>query len=261
MGDPRQLGPEGTCGAYDRPVRSPSGWIGQLGPRIRAVHGGLHPVSALKIAAGRHDDVRLLGVQLTGSHPRGVANTAVEVAAGEYGAPGFEISPGERVVDVGANVGAFAVLAARQGATVDAYEPHPETFVHLERNTAGLAVRCVRAAVVAAPPEGGTTALETSRESDTRHRLGEGGIAVPAVSLAEVIEPGCDLLKLDCEGAEFELVGGTPAEAWRGVRRVACEVHPWAGKVGTFAGRLEDLGFRVRAEPRRAGLAVVFALR
>lgn len=241
---------------------SASGWLRQLGPRARAVRGGLHPVSALKIAAGRHDDVRLGGVRLAGPHPRGVANTAVEVAAGEYSGPGFEIRPGERVVDVGANVGAFAVLAANRGASVEAYEPHPETFVHLERNTAGLDVRCARAAVVGQAPPGRTVALEPSGESDTRHRVGERGIEVPAVGMAEVIAAaGCDLLKIDCEGAEFELVESPAPEAWNAVRRVVCEVHPWAGEVEDLARGLERLGFTVSREPRRAGLAMVFASR
>ena len=240
---------------------SPSGWLTQLGPRVRAVRGGLHPVSALKVAAGRHDDVRLRGVRLTGPHPRGVANTAVEIAAGEYSAPGFEVRPGDRVVDVGANVGVFSVLAASSGASVTAYEPHPETFAHLERNTAGLPVHCVQAAVVAADPPAGMVALATSEESDTRHRLGERGIEVAAVAVAEVIGAGCDLLKIDCEGAEFELLDGAPPEAWRAVRRIACEAHPWAGEVEDLARALERLGFAVRWEPRRAGLAIVFATR
>ncbi|MGI9082268.1 MAG: FkbM family methyltransferase [Thermoleophilaceae bacterium] len=238
-----------------------SGWIRHLRPRARAVRGGLHPISALKIAAGRHDDVRLAGVRLTGAHPRGVANTAVEVAAGEYAAPGFEIAPGDRVVDVGANVGAFAVLAARRGAGVEAYEPHPETFVHLERNAAGLAVKCVQAAVVARSPPRGTVTLELDRDSDTRHRVGGSGIEVPAVTLAEAVAGGCDLLKLDCEGAEFELLEATPEDSWREVRRIACEVHPWAGSVEALAGRLSGIGFETRVEPRRAGLTLLFARR
>jgi len=238
-----------------------SGWLHQLRPRVRAVRGGLHPISALKIAAGRHDDVRLAGVRLTGPHPRGVANTAVEIAAGEYAAAGFEIEAGDRVVDVGANVGAFAVLAARQGARVDAYEPHPETFAHLRRNAAGLGVRCVEAAVVARVPSRGTVALELDPDSDTRHRVGGAGIDVPAVTLAEAIAGGCDLLKIDCEGAEFELLNATPDDSWEGVRRIACEVHPWAGAVEALAGRLSDVGFETRVEPRRAGLALLFARR
>ena len=240
---------------------SPSGWLRQLGPRVRAVRGGLHPASALKVAAGRHDDVRLHGVTLGGPHPRGVANTAVEVAAGEYSAPGFGVHPGDRVVDVGANVGAFAVLAASRGASVVAYEPHPGTFAYLERNTAGLTVRCVQAAVVGVAPASGTVTLAESRESDTHHRLGERGIDVPALGVAEVIGPGCDLMKIDCEGAEFQLLGGASPEAWRAVRRIVCEAHPWAGEVEDLARGLERLGFAVWWEPRRADLAVVFATR
>ena len=242
-------------------MASASGWVRQLAPRVRAVRGGLHPVSALRIAVGRHDDVRLCGIALTGPHPRGVANTAVEVAAGEYSAPGFEIEPGDRVIDVGANVGAFAVLAARRGASVTAYEPHPRTFEHLVRNTAALDVRCVAAAVLGAAPEGGTVALEQSEESDTRHRVGSQGVEVRAVGVEEVIAPGCDLLKLDCEGAEFGVVEGAPDDAWSGVRRVACEVHPWAGDAARLEARLGELGFRTWSEPRRAGLAIVFAVR
>lgn len=205
--------------------------------------------------------MRLRGVRLSGPNPRGVANTAVAIAAGEYAAPGFEIAPGDRVVDVGANVGAFAVLAASSGAFVDAYEPHPETCAHLRRNTAGLGVRCVHAAIVAKAPTHGTVMLAIDPASDTRHRVDQAGIEVPAVTLAEAIGGGCDLLKLDCEGSEFELVAGTPADSLLRARRVACEVHPWAGEAHALAGRLASLGFQTRIEPRGAGLSLLFAVR
>jgi FkbM family methyltransferase len=210
---------------------SVSGWLAQLPSRARAVRGGLSPLSVLKIAAGRHGDVLLGGVRLRGPSPRGVANTAVEIAAGEYAAPGFEIAVGERVVDCGANVGAFAVWAAIKGASVTAYEPHPVTFDWLARNTAGLPVHCVRAAIVAEAPAGGTVALGIDPAADTHHSLGGGStsIDVPAVTLATAIGEGCDLLKLDCEGAEFDLLAETPDAALRRARRIACEIHDWSG--------------------------------
>lgn len=232
-----------------------------MGPRARAVRGGLHPTSALKIALGRHDDVRLRGVRLGGEDPRAVAATAVEVAAGEYAAHGFGVSAGERVVDAGANVGAFAVLAARAGAQVVAYEPHPATFEYLARNTAGLGVRCVRAALVA-EASGPTVALSLASGSDTHHRVGACGevVEVPAVTLAEAIGEGCDLLKLDVEGSEFELLLGARQEVLGRARRIACEVHPWAGAAEDLAARLRDCGHRVELRPKRHGLALLFAL-
>jgi hypothetical protein len=114
--------------------------------------------------------------------------------------------------------------------------------------------------VVATPPDSGTVALETGG-SDTQHRVGREGLEVPALGLAEAVGRGCDLLKLDCEGAEFELLGETDPEVWARVRRVACEVHPWAGAAAPFVERLEASGFRVRLEPRGAGLSLAFGLR
>ena len=241
---------------------SAAGWLAQLRPRVRAVRGGLHPGSALKIALGRHDDVRLRGVRLSGPDGRGLANTVVEVAAGEYAARGFAVDPGDRVVDGGANVGAFAVLAARAGALVGAYEPHPETFRHLERNTAGLGVRCVQAALVADAADP-TVALAVDGGADTHHRVGAGGevLHVPALALAEAIGDGCDLLKLDVEGSEFELLMGTPDDVLARVRRIACEVHPWAGEAAALCERLESVGHRVELRSKREGLALIFARR
>lgn len=239
---------------------SPAGWLAQAPSRVRAVRGGMHPASLAKIALGRHDDVRLRGVRMSGPDPRSVANTAVEVAAGEYAAAGFSIAPGERVVDGGANVGAFAVLAARSGARVEAYEPHPGTFRHLERNTDGLGVRCMQAALVAEAGEP-TVTLATGDGSDTHHRLGGEGdaVRVPAVTLADAIGEGCDLLKLDVEGTEFPLLLRTPGDVVARARRVACEVHPWAGDARELTGRLEALGHRVELRSKRDGLALLFA--
>ena len=47
---------------------------------------------------------------------------------------GISISPGDIVLDVGANIGAFTLFAAQHGARVYAYEPIPATFELLQRN-------------------------------------------------------------------------------------------------------------------------------
>jgi FkbM family methyltransferase len=51
-----------------------------------------------------------------------------------YFQEGVSISPGEIVLDVGANIGVFTLFAARQGAQVYAYEPVPPTFEVLQHN-------------------------------------------------------------------------------------------------------------------------------
>jgi 2-polyprenyl-3-methyl-5-hydroxy-6-metoxy-1,4-benzoquinol methylase len=51
-----------------------------------------------------------------------------------YFQEGVSISPGDIVLDVGANIGVFALGAAKQGAHVYAYEPVPATFELLQQN-------------------------------------------------------------------------------------------------------------------------------
>src|SRR6267378_6461606 len=51
-----------------------------------------------------------------------------------YFQEGVSILPGDIVFDVGANIGVFALCAAKQGAHVYAYEPIPATFELLQQN-------------------------------------------------------------------------------------------------------------------------------
>jgi FkbM family methyltransferase len=51
-----------------------------------------------------------------------------------YFQEGVSISHGDIVLDVGANIGVFALCAAKQGAQVYAYEPIPGTFELLQQN-------------------------------------------------------------------------------------------------------------------------------
>jgi FkbM family methyltransferase len=57
----------------------------------------------------------------------------------EYAPVGRPLSPGDRVIDIGANIGAFTILAARivgPAGQVIAVEPATDTFRQLERNLA-----------------------------------------------------------------------------------------------------------------------------
>ena len=53
-----------------------------------------------------------------------------------------------------------------------------------------------------------------------------------------------DLVKLDCEGAEWEILEDDAA--WRSVRNLAMEFHLWAGyTVEELRSRITQLGFRI----------------
>jgi hypothetical protein len=84
----------------------------------------------------------------------------------------------------------------------------------------------------------------------------DGGITVDVVSFDELMDEFTDvsLVKLDCEGSEYEIVLHSSPRAWERVRRVVIEYHAVPGRDPLdVVERLESLGLRlVRAQARAA---------
>ncbi len=70
-------------------------------------------------------------------------------------------------------------------------------------------------------------------------------VDVPTVTLADVVGSGCDLLKLDCEGAEFEALLGADDDTLRRAQRIILEFHRIAGSAEVIVDRLEAAGMTV----------------
>jgi FkbM family methyltransferase len=180
---------------------------------------------------------------------------------GEYARIGPPIGRGWTVVDIGAAHGAFALTAARAGASrVIAVEPSPDTFAllgeNLRRNGAAR-VETYRTAVGATD---GTASLALSPrggvENSTAARApGLPRIDVPMTRLASLFETAkirrCDYLKLDCEGGEFDALLAASDATLARVERICLEYHDdvCAHSSPELVARLERAGFTVRREP------------
>jgi FkbM family methyltransferase len=227
--------------------------VSSVGTWARLLRAGLHPVSALRLRRGRHDDIRFRGRPIAGADRARLAWMAVHIWGGEYDVPGFVPGRGDRVADLGANIGVFSVLAASRGARVTAVEPSAETFAWLERNAAPFGVECRRAAVVGRLPASGAVELARDARGDTANHLAglrpddasAPGEEVPALAFSALLAEGYDLVKLDVEGAEFDLIAGTPLEALAGLRRLVAEVHRSAGEPAELDARLTAAGMTV----------------
>src|SRR4051794_17434477 len=74
--------------------------------------------------------------------PDAMVSSLIEVLEGEYESGYF--GDGLRVLDIGANAGAFSIWAAHRwpGSKIDAYEPNPGTFSLLQANTRFYSMIC-----------------------------------------------------------------------------------------------------------------------
>jgi FkbM family methyltransferase len=161
------------------------------------------------------------------------------------------------VVDVGAHVGSFTLWLAEQypGVRAVCFEPDPDAFRYLTRNARGLGAALHQRAVGASS---GTKTLHRpiagGGVSTLRVTAGGDEVAVEVVSLEEVLAalPDVSLLKVDCEGCEYELLLDAPAASWQCVRRVVLEYHAVRGREpSALVDLLETLGPRlVRARPK-----------
>ncbi|MDP3790211.1 MAG: FkbM family methyltransferase, partial [Candidatus Omnitrophota bacterium] len=78
---------------------------------------------------------------------------------------------------------------------------------------------------------------------------GSGGfIEIDTVSLSDIFDDNglshCDFLKMDCEGAEYEILYNTPLEYLKRIKSISMEYHD-NGDISGLASFLEENGFKV----------------
>jgi len=191
-----------------------------------------------------------------------------------YTPPGFEIGSDEAVVDLGANIGVFAVFAgARTRGPVVAVEPSPENLPFLRRNLEMNGCPHARVLPCAVSDETGTAQLFLARKGVTNQifpgRTGsDDSVEVEATTLERIVEDqGLDrigFLKMDCEGAEGLVLRSASPELLARIRCIAMEFHDDASPMshGQIQELLETNGFAVELRWNgRAATGLLFARR
>lgn len=172
------------------------------------------------------------------------------------------LAPGGTFVDVGANIGYFALLGATAvgaGGRVVALEPHPHIAAELRANVSINRLPQVSVLELAASSEAGTATLAGFREDGNwgAAKLSEdsGDADVPAfpvrcAPLDAILDDAdvgpVDLVKIDVEGAEPRVLEGM-RDGLRAGRygRVLVELHPW--EYADFGAELEAMDGAMRA--------------
>jgi FkbM family methyltransferase len=129
------------------------------------------------------------------------------------------VKEGMTVVDIGANVGYYTLLAARlvgPKGRVYAFEPSPENFNLLSRNVEANGYKNVILIPKAVSDRTGTAILRIDRASSGGHSLssfrgGADSIEVETISLDDYFACSREtigVLKMDAEGAEVAILDG-----------------------------------------------------
>jgi FkbM family methyltransferase len=182
----------------------------------------------------------------------------------KYGAP---IGAGWQIIDVGAGIGEFTLLAALRHPDnmVYACEPFPQSFTLLQENLKLNEATNVRAFAEAVSDETGALVLDLSSGEPLQvqsfavesGQASQDMLSVPSVSLADLFArlglERCHLLKLDCEGAEYTILFNTPEAILARIERIVMEYHDNANAYThqDLVHYLQKKGFQVKTNPNQ----------
>lgn len=173
------------------------------------------------------------------------------------------------IIDIGANIGVFSVLTAKlYSGRVVACEPLDENCETLRANLRRNQVDNVSVTPKAVVAENGpVTFVATEHLSvggrvvrDRAGRVPGTEITVPGISvtsvLSEFLDNGIDLIKVDCEGGEYEIMSQITKSVSERIRAFTFEVHDLDAyrNVRCFRSDLERrLGYRTLYRPDAFG--------
>ena len=144
------------------------------------------------------------------------------------------------MIDIGAGTGEYTLYAAtaitRPGGRVFAFEPFPESFALLRENLQLNNINNVCTLPEAIGAEAGELVLDLAsgeplQFQSRREKVAgeETSLRVKSLSLAGALEKteleSCDLLKLDCEGAEYAILFAASQSVLEHIRHIVMEYH------------------------------------
>lgn len=164
-----------------------------------------------------------------------------------------KLLPNDIVVDIGAYVGEYSLYCATKNVTaIYAYEPTPNTFELLQKNTINKKViKIFNKAVVGNDIT--KTQLHLSKgigvtNSIVKTHAKKKVITVPCIRYEEAIK-NTSVVKIDVEGAEYTYNIFQPH-----IRAFIIEFHPisgmdWMGKAHKIMNQLENEGYNPLCKP------------
>lgn len=174
----------------------------------------------------------------------------------------YQVFPGDLedtgvVIDIGGNIGAFSVFAVANGAkTVHAFEPDTLNYGVLQANIAANGLGdVIHPHRLGVSREGGTFELRQGQGASfltgAKTIVGEAARQLPhaGTEMVETISlerafglvgsPYCDVLKIDCEGSEYDIIEGATPDVLNKARYIVMEFH--GAEVAVFGAMIAKL--------------------
>ncbi len=194
----------------------------------------------------------------------------------QYLPEGFMFKTDATVIDIGGHIGSFAALAGilAKNGRVYTFEPDTDNFRQLQENISINKLGNVRAHNMAVTNTSGKRTFFKDHLNCAEggfFKKGGSSVEVPTLTLEDIFRTNnitsCDLLKIDCEGSEYEILLGAPDSILNKIKKISMELHNenffsitdprfQRAKLLTF---LKSKGFSLREQKENRMHSLVFA--
>ena len=190
----------------------------------------------------------------------------------EYSGSNFRINANDVIIDIGAHVGLFTLYASQycKNGTIFCFEPVDENYDILVDNITQNNLKNVKPFKSAVSKSESTITIYRKKDeaghsmfSFTSHAL-----KVDSISLKKIIDENsvnqCNLIKIDCEGAEYEIIESLPLEYFKKISKLIIEYHFADSKpklVNDLKTKLMTASFKISTVSHSSDMGLLYAIK
>lgn len=189
----------------------------------------------------------------------------------EYRIKEFEILENDVIIDIGGHIGLFALYASimSPNGKIISIEPYPPNFLLLKENITNNNLNNIIFINKAVTDANKNIELFIDTCDDAAHSIysnGKNSIRIDGITLEEIIIKNkiskCDMLKMDCEGAEFEIIRTLSDNDLLRIEKLCLEYHLKENNsthLDELKNRLEKMNYHVNIKPTNNFLGMLYA--
>ena len=189
----------------------------------------------------------------------------------DYEMPGFSINKEDIVIDIGAHIGLFSLFASQywKNGKIFSYEPIKENYKIWKENIEVNKIENIISFNSAVSKQ--TNKLKIFINSDdSAHSIFESEknfIEVDSTTIKSIFDKNkienCNLLKFDCEGAEYQIIESIPKEYFFKIEKMIIEYHLANEKPEMYKKLIENLknnSFEIKIKKLSDSMGMIYAI-
>ena len=190
----------------------------------------------------------------------------------EYEAPGFEIKENDTIIDVGGHIGLFMLFCEQfcPKGKIYCFEPASDNYRIFLDNIKLNNFKNIFSFNIAVSKQDGNIPLYLNDDA-SGHSIflkNSNSIQVDSITLQKIFDLNnikkCNLLKLDCEGSEYEIIDSLPENYFSMIDKMIIEYH-FAEKnpklLTNLIKKLERTSFSVDVKKLSDDMGLIFAIK